>query len=410
MDTPVYNLPAISGSSDIIVVMMKDGLLPEEPWDGITQRQSEEFWALACSGMMIQRAGWSGYVIICPIGVGGEILETARTLASAGGIPDNSALSAGLGLVPVSDCPSTVLLFSREGTDSPPVELPLRSSQWLELGADTLMINHPEEVTSFFWTDFPDSLALSSATWRGTGTETVPAGDASVNLAFTCVHGSVPSNLFGIRIEPNPLDTSFMETWGRAISSVENMIVNLYPLREDSGHLLWIRGNGTENPWRTSPSPLPPPSATVKIEMPVQPEAEYPFNDFNASAVPNAVEIQLPGRLSNPQRGPVMESVLYRIISRDVLSEFDKEILFEVQSDILGNISIWLVSADGSVLQDSVRSEVLDKLRNAILVPPGKLLIENAMVRASLIEGSTMDTVGVREVSIELMNILYPDR
>ena len=408
MDTPVYNLPAISGSSDIIVVMMKDGLLPEVPWDGITQRQSEEFWALACSGMMIQRAGWSGYIIICPLGVGGEILETALALASASGIADNSALSAGLQLVPVSDCPSTVLLFSRLGTDSPPVALPLRGSKWLELGADTLMINYPEEVTSFYWTDFPDSLSLSPATWRGTGTEIVPAGSSSVNLAFTCVHGSVPSNLFGIRIEPNPLDTSYMETWGRAISTVENMIVNLYPIKEDSGHLLWIRGNGTENPWRSSPSPLPPPSATVKIEMPVQPETEYPFSDFNASAIPNAVEIELPGRLSNPQRGPVMESVLDRIIGRDVLSGFDKDILFEVQSDVMGNISIWLVNADGSAVQDGDRSKVLDKLQNAILVPPGKLLIENTLVRASFLEGSIMDSIGVREVSIELMNILYP--
>jgi hypothetical protein len=410
IDIPVYNLPAVSGSSDIIVVMMKDGLLPEEPWDGLTQWQREEFWALACSGMMIQRAGWAGYVIICPRGVGEEIVETAQTLASVECIPDNSALSAGLQLIPVSDCPAAVLFFSRQGMDTTPVELPIRSSRWLECEADTLMVNSPEDQNAFFWTDFPDSMLLSSAAWRGTGTEVVPSGSASVNLAFTCVHGNVPSNLSGIQLEPHRLDTQYMETWGSAISAVEDLIVNLYPLREDSKHLLWIRGNGTEKPRRTSPSPLPPPSSQYRVEIPLQPEGEYPFSDFDASAIPNVVKIELPGRLSNPQRGPVMKSVLERIIGRDVLSGFEDEILFDVQCGIMGDVSVWLVNADGTVIPDIVRSEVLERLRNSILVPPGKHMIENALVRASFFEGRPMDPIGVREVSIELMNILYPEQ
>ncbi len=410
IDIPVYNLPAISGSSDIIVVMMKDGLLPEEPWEGLTQWQREKFWTLACSGMMIQRAGWAGYIIICPHGVGDEILETARSLASAECIPDNSALRAGLQLIPVSDCSSSVLFFSQEGTDPPPVELPLRSSRWLEQESDTLMVNSPENRTAFFWTDFPESMPLSSAAWRGTGTEVVPSGNTSVNMAFTCVHGNVPSNLSGIQIEPHRLDTQYMETWGGAISAVEDLIVSLYPIRDDSEHLLWVRGNGTLKPRRTSPSPLPPPSSQFRVEMPLQPESEYPFSDFDASAIPNAVKIELPGRLANPQRGPVMKSVLERIIGRDVLSGFEDEILFDVQYGIMGDVSIWMINADGTVIQDTLRSEVLERLRNSILVPPGRFMIENALVRASFFEGTLIDTIGVREVSMELMNVLYPDQ
>jgi hypothetical protein len=410
IDIPVYNLPEISGSSDIIVVMMKDGLLPEEPWEGLTQWQREEFWTLACSGMMIQRAGWAGYIIICPRGVGEEILETARSLASVECIPDNSALSAGLQLIPVSDCSSSVLFFSQQGTDSAPVELPLRSSRWLEREADTLMVNSPENQNAFFWTDFPESIPLSSAAWRGTGTEVVPSGNTSVNMAFTCVHGNVPSNLSGIQIEQHGLDTQYMETWGGAISAVEDLIVNLYPMREDSEHLLWIRGNGTMKPQRTSPSPLPPPSAQYQVEMPLQLEDEYPFKDFDASIIPNAINLELPGRLSNPHRGPVVKSVLERIIGRDVLSGFENEILFDVQCSVMGDVSIWLINADGTAIQDTIKSEILENLRNSILVPPGRIMIENASVRASFFEGALMDTIGVREVSMELMNILYPDQ
>jgi len=410
ISVPVYDLPEISESSDIIVVMMEDGLLPEEPWAGISQWQREEFWSLACSGMMIQRAGWSGYIIICPRGTGDEILETAQNLASAECIPDISPLSNGLQLTPASDCSSSVLLFSNGGTDSYPLELPIRTSLWLEQEADTIMVNSPENGTAFFWTGFPDSVDITSAAWRGTGTEIVPTGSSSVSLAFTCVHGTVPSNLSSIRIDPNPIDIHYMETWGRAISEVERLILEMYPLRGDSEHLLWIRGNGTEKHWRTSPSPHPPPSAQYQIDISIQPEAAHPLREFDASAIPEAARIQLPGRLSIPSRGPVMESVLARIISRDVLTELEEDIHFDVQCDITGNVSIWLINADGTAIQDTGAAEIIEKLRNSILVPPGRYMISNALLRASLIEGTELDTIGVREVSMELMNILFPDQ
>ncbi len=407
---PVYNLPSTTESSDIIVVMMENGLLPEEPWEGITPWQREEFWALACSGMMIQRAGWSGYIIICPSGTGEEILETAMTLASAECIPDNSALRGGLQMIPASDCSSTVLLFSSGGIDSAPDRLPLRTSRWLSMEGDTIMVNSPEEGNAFFWTDLPDSMQLFPAAWRGVGTEVVPAGSTSVNLAFTCVHGSVPSNLSGINIEPHVLDEYYMETWGRAISYVENLIVDIYPLREDSSHLLWIRGNGTDKPWRTSPSPLPPPSARYQVDMLAHPLEEHPLRDFNASNIPGAAKIELPGFLTDPQRGPVMKAILERIIGRDVLPGFENEIHFDVECGIMGDISIWLINGDGSAMGDTHRSEVFERLRNSILVPPGNTLIGNAVVRASYLEGVRQDSIGVREVSMELMNILYPDQ
>jgi len=76
----------------------------------------------------------------------------------------------------------------------------------------------------------------------------------------------------------------------------------------------------------------------------------------------------------------------------------------------MGDVSIWMINTDGTAIQDTLKSKVLVELRNSILVPPGRLMIENALVRASFFEGMMMDEIGVREVSMELMNILYPDQ
>jgi len=410
LGSTVYDLPPVTDSADIIVVMMKDGLLPEEPWEGMTSYQREEFWTLACSGMMIQRAGWAGYLIICPLGTGQQLLETATVLASAEGMPDNSALSRGLELVPVSDCSSAVIIFSREGSGQFPAELPLRASAWLEDEPDTLMIQSPVEGNAFFWTGHPGEVDLSPAAWRGTGEELVPSGEASVKLSFTCVHGSVPSNLLGIAVEPHPLDRQYMSTWGSGFAAVDSLISAIYPVRPDSDHLLWIRGDDVGRPWRTAPSPLPPPSASYSVTMPSEPEGEYPLRDFNASSIPNAVSISLPGRLDRLSMAPVLEAVLERVIGRDLHSDTGENLHFDVEVGTSGEVSIWLIGDQGDVPGDDCVSQLDDILRNSLLVPPGSTLIGNAVTRASYLEGEPVDSVGVREVSMELMNILYPEQ
>lgn len=406
---PVHNLPPVSEDSDVIVVMMRDGLLPEEPWEGMTTYQREEFWTLACSGMMVQRAAWAGYLIICPAGIGDVVIGTALALASAEGVPDTSALSSGLRLHPVSDSPSTVLHFSRGGADPPPSELPVRASTWLGEGPDTLIISSPEEGNAFFWSGDHDGPELSIAAWRGTGTELVPTSDGSLQLAFTCVHGGVPSNLASISVEPHPLDGYYMNTWGRAFSAVDNIIAQGHPVREGSGHLLWIRGDGTGRPWRTAPSPLPPPSAYYTVGMPLEPSGEHPLRELNASSVPNASVVRLPGRLIDPDRGPLLKAVLERIIGRDLHPGSGGNVHFDVEYDREGHVSIWLIGEDGHPVPDGLLAEVHEILRNSVLVPPGRSLVRNAAVRASYLVGEVLEPVGVRTVSVELMSLLYPE-
>jgi len=405
----VCHLPSLGGTADMIVVMMEDGLLPEEPWEGLSSYQREEFWTLACSGMMVQRAAWSGYVIICPAGTGRHLLETAGTLAAADGVPDGSSLCAGLELVPASECSSVVLLFSGDGSAPCPGTLPLRRSLWLEREPDTLMIQSPEEGNAFFWTGHPDDAPLAGAAWRGTGTEMLPSGEGSVELSFSCVHGSVPSNLLGIVLDPHPMDEVYMETWGAAFAAVDSLIAGLYPEVDDSEHLLWIRGEGFGRPWRTAPSPTPPPSASYGVVMPCVPSGPHPLLGLGGSVIPNAERLELPGVLERHSMAPVLEAVLERMIARDLHAGSGQELLFDVEFEAGGTVAVWLVAGGGMNPAANQLDILQDVLRNSLLVPPGRTLIGNSVIRASFMEGRIVDSVGVREVSMELMNILYPE-
>ncbi|MBD3279041.1 MAG: hypothetical protein GF388_12135 [Candidatus Aegiribacteria sp.] len=405
---PVYNLPAVSDGYDAIAVLLEDGLLPEEPWEGLTSHQREEFWTLACSGMMVQRAAWSGYVIICPPGTGEQIAEMAVSLASAETVSDNSNLRTGLQLTPVSECSSTVILFDYGGYDQPPEELPLRSSRWLAQDPDTLILTSEDEGTSFFWTGHPENIDLSPSAWRGTGSELVPAGENSQVLTHSCVHGSVPSNLTGIVPEAHPLDDDYMAAWGSIFTRVDSLIADIYPPDRSDGHLLWIRGQGAALPWRTASSPSPPPSAHYRISMPdVLPE-NYLSGEMDVTGIPNAISFDLPGDMEDPSRGSIIEAVLERIIMRDVLPEIESPVHFDVRSDLSGSVQVWITEQGGQPDTDMIDDFLLN-LSSSVLVPPGAKMVHNAWVRASILQGVPIDSIGVRETSMELMQLLFTE-
>jgi len=201
----VFRMPSISDSCDVIVVMMEDGLLPQEPWEGLSDYRCEQLWSLACRGMMVERNGWAGYVLLVPCGTGEDLLAAAESLAAAPGIPHDCGWRGGMGISPVSDCPSTVLVFSPGGAGPSPSSLPLTSSSWLLEPPDTVVVESDEGGSTFFWTGLPDSVSFSGSAWRGTGTEVVPSGGTSVVVAWSSVLGSVPSNLSAVDPGVHPM-------------------------------------------------------------------------------------------------------------------------------------------------------------------------------------------------------------
>jgi len=404
----VTRLPALSDSCDIIVVMMEAGLLPQEAWQGISDYQREQFWSLACRGMMVERNGWAGYIILAPAGTGEVLMASAESLASAPGTPQQSVWRDGMGIIPMSDCPSVVLLFGPGGSDPAPTSLPLTSSLWLQGPPDTVIVESTQRGSSFFWTGLPDSVSLAASAWRGTGTEIVPSGDGSVKVAWSSVLGPVPSNLSSVSPEPHPMDASFMGTWGAALGAIDSLIASLLPLRDDPGHLLWVRGEGqgAMPPFRTAPSPPTPASVLHRFSMPEGWTGTAMAGRGDPSTIPGIERIELPGSLEDPELGQVISAVLERVLASGVIPLLPYDALFEVGYETDGRITVWLVAPGGAVLPDGAREMLLDGLRDAILLPPGETLIGNASVRASLLLGRTLEETPQNEVARELMHLV----
>jgi len=128
------------------------------------------------------------------------------------------------------------------------------------------------------------------------------------------------------------------------------------------------------------------------------------------STIPGIECIELPGRLEDPALGPVISAVLERVLASGVIPLLPYDALFEVGYDETdGRIMVWLAAPGGTVLPEGARGMLLDGLRNAILLPPGEILIGNASVRASLMLGRTLEATPQNEVARELMHLVGSD-
>lgn len=407
----VYDLPRISDSCDVIVVMLEDGAVPEYPWDGITEYQREELWTFGCRGLMVERMGWSGYIILTPPGAGTEILETAGILADPVSTTPGGEAARWMDMDPVSGSGAVILHFSSNGTDTPPTELPLKSSGWLAGPEDTLMVQPTPARSTFLWTELPDSISLAHSAWRGTGTELVPVGEASVRLVFSMSLGSVPSNLNAVRSEPHPLDDSFMSGWGAAFAAVDSLISNIHPVVEDTGHLLWLRGGADSGVMPFSISTAPQPPASVLYEMTV-PEGWTGISmprQGDASQVPGVEMATLPGRLSDPGNGELMATVIERMMMQSVIPALGIDMSFDVEHDGAGKVTVWIMGQYGEELPAGTAGAVLDALKDASLVPPGVRLLGNAAVRTTLMTGMVVDPPAPNMVAGELLRLTGSD-
>jgi len=407
-----YSLPALSDSCDFLIIMLEDGAIPAEPWAGISDYQREELWSFGCRGLMVERMGWAGYIILTPPGTAGEILETAEILAVPGSISARGEVARWMELEQLSDCGPVILHFSSEGSSSLPEQLPLRYSGWLAGPSDTLMIQPTSIRSTFCWTEFPDSVSLAHSAWRGTGTELVPVGDVSVRVAFSTALGSVPSSLHAISTDSHPLDASFMGGWGAAFGAVDSLISLMYPVVEGStGHLLWLRGgtNEGEMPFFVSAAPQPPASVLHEMTIPDGWTGVPIPGPGDASSVPGVAMVTLPGQLSNPGRGDLMATILERIIARSVIPEMGLDMYFDVQHDDSGRMSVWLVSSSGIPLPEGTTADILDILRETSLVPPGVRLLNNAAVRTALMTGEPVASPSPNVVAGELLRLTGTD-
>ncbi len=405
-----YSLPAAgSGNYDAAVILLRDGLLPGEPWEGLSDLQREEFWSLGFRGILIQRIAWAGYVISGPRGSAGKLLEFARSLSEPELVPDESLPGELLGMVPVSGCGPAVILFT-DACDShwPPDSLPLRMSVWLSSGPDTLIRTGDWSNSVFLLTRNVDQEA-GSVTWNGAECQPVPLASGSATLLVAPATGGTPSDIRTISIQPHICDTVFRDPWMVILSEMDGIVRELAPPVYPGENLIWFRGTGSDGEmdlWTAVPSPSPPARARYRIDMPDI--TGIPWNPGTSAAelLPEITSMELPGIAADDGMGMIVACIIERMIGRDhsLLPASVEHFAVEPADD--GRLILSLAwSGDQHPRADIIKGAV-EGLAPFVLSIHDDVLVNNATVRASVRLGRVLDTPGSYCLSRELGSVL----
>lgn len=138
-----FQLPAGEGA-----VVMLSGI-PAEPWAALSTEQLEEMWTFGIEGYQVTRSGWSGYILRGPGGSGEILTDLCEALVGERTEPDSSLWSRTLQLIWNSNALPAYHVTGDSLQGFPAV--PVRTSRWLEAGADTLILSLPVANTVLFW-------------------------------------------------------------------------------------------------------------------------------------------------------------------------------------------------------------------------------------------------------------------
>jgi hypothetical protein len=406
-----YCLPSPPGvSGDAVVLLLQDGLLPEVPWEGLSDSQREEFWTLGFRGILVQRFAWAGYVISGPPGSSGKLLEYARSLSGPQTVQDGSIHGNLLDMIPLSGCGPVVILFT-DSSDShwPPDSLPLRMSLWLTSGPDTLITSGDWGGSVFMLTSDKDPDAIDWSAGSGAGYQPVPLESGSAVILVAPVSGGTPSDIGEITVSSHPGDTALRDPWLAILERMDNIVLELAPPVFPGDYLIWFRGNGSDGRlalWTALPSPAPPAVARSRIDMPDI--ADSPWNPVPpAEALHESISvIEFPGTTDSGEMGMILAGIIERMIGRDrsmlpVAVEY-----YSVEPLDDGRLALYLgwngEPAPGSGIIDGIA----ESLAPLVLSVHDDVLTRNATVRASIRLGRELDTPGNYRLSRELGSVL----
>jgi hypothetical protein len=397
----VAHLPPISPSYDAIAVFLPGGRLPQIPWEGFPDEARERFWALSCSGMLVQRTAWSAYLLVMPAGTSAEFLDAAGMLKTSYTLPDTSEWTRALSLSPADTTGARMVVWAESDSFAPPDALPLRASLWLAGGPDTLVISGPWDDNLFLW--LPDSSVAGSSNgiWRGNGTELVPAGGRSFRVAVATTGPGTPAGLADYLSVDHPWDETFGGIWGDVFAATDSLVASLYPESTLCGGLVWLRGTGSSHsitPWEILPGPAAPARARFVIPWgqvpPPSPPSGRPPDVSGVHAIP----------LPCPEEGPdglaVLACILERILARSALPGIPgaRAILVMPGNGSLDVILIGDIEIADSSLRDTLRGLV----SATALCPPESALVVNATLRASIREGRWLPILSPADVVMRL--------
>ena len=211
-------------TGDGAIVMLPG--IPVHPWEALSDSQLEEMWTYGIQGYQVTRSAWSGYILKGPEGSADIIESIAATLESDSIMPDSSLWARTLQLVWNTNALAASWIIE-DSSGAVPV-VPVRTSRWLEAGADTLVLSLPVGNSVFLWGGQRASQFQLTA-WRGIGIEVIPCGSASVSaLVTSSVEGS-PGDIISLEYSPSELDSYWGEAWDPILSSADSLVARQMP-------------------------------------------------------------------------------------------------------------------------------------------------------------------------------------
>lgn len=368
-------------SGDGAIVMLPG--IPVHPWDALSSPQLEEMWTYGIQGYQVTRSGWSGYILSGPAGSSQILEDLAETLETDSIMADSSLWARTLQLTWNTNALANSWILGDLAGDPPVV--PVRTSRWLEAGADTLIVSLPIENTVFLWGGEREGDFHLSA-WRGIGTEVIPGGTSAINALVTySVHGS-PEDVISLEYTPSEVDDFWREKWAPLLGAADTLV-----LRQMSGglkienSLIWIRGTGGQSfcPWTMIPSPSPPAVASVEIDRLI---GVIPV--VSSVSSPGLLLVTMPGNAGSGARAAYAAALLERIVGRMALPTGS---ICQGISSENGLVQLYISGVTWD--EETTLAIILDELTPIIFTSPEYQLLNNAAIRAGIPEMSQHDTI-----------------
>lgn len=371
------------------VLVMLPGV-PVQPWSAVTDRTLEEMWTLDVTGYQVTLSGWSGYILMGPLGTGETLARAGALLSGEAFMPDTSAWARLLQLSWRETAMPCVLTYPFQPGEATP---PLRLSGLLSGDGDTLVVSAPIGNSVMLRSGLHDRRFAGSA-WRGLGLEVVPSSWGGVPVLLAYGSSGSPGELDRLEYQPHSYDSVWAAGFGALLASADSLAAPLAPATPPT--LVWVRGTGGADflPWTFIPSPGPPLRCPGPVAVPGQ--------GFVAPHVftppPAAMRIGLPGTLDSEENAEQTAAVIERLVARMILVDHGQRVGITGVSETGWRVALYLENPPWTSPEEALE-EITAVLTPLAFTAPEADLISNCAVRASVRLGRQVQPLSARRTA-----------
>lgn len=374
-------------------IVMLPGI-PVHPWESLSGRQLEEMWTYGIQGYQVTRSGWSGYILNGPAGSSQILKEIAETLETDSIMADSSLWARTLQLTWNTSAPANSWILE-DSAGEPPV-VPVRTSRWLEAGADTIFLSLPIDNSVFLWGGEREG-NFNLTAWRGIGTEVIPGGASAVNALVAFSAEGSPSDIFSIEYIPSEVDEFWGERWAPLLSAADSLVARQIPGGlAVKNSLVWIKGTGGQTfcPWIMIPSPSPAAVAHSEVER-----IAGIIPATSRVPVPGVLVVTMPGNAGSGARAAYAAALLERIVSRMALPDGS---FCQGASVEDGSVLLYISGVDWD--EQTALAIIRDELTPIVFTSPEYQLLNNAAIKAGIPDMNQQETITLLATVTGFMN------